>query len=183
MKKGKIIFLNGVSCSGKTTLAKKLQERLSDPFYSLNLDTFLNMTPEKYFRTDEERIIANKAATILPYTIRAFSDMGLNTIVEHIFLNIDNLLETCIELLHEYPVMFVHVTCPFEELRRRVKERIGSDNIEGHEWQLSHLVPENTYDLTIDTSKDECVDMIMELVGYLNRCTAFKTLWAQQNVM
>ena len=71
MEKGKIIFLNGVSCSGKTTLAKKLQERLSTPFYSLNLDTFLNMTPNKYFRIPDDRAIANKSASILPHTIWA----------------------------------------------------------------------------------------------------------------
>ena len=41
MEKGKIIFLKGVSSSGKTTLAKSLQEQLNEPFYWPAADSFL----------------------------------------------------------------------------------------------------------------------------------------------
>lgn len=34
-KKGKIILLNGVSSAGKTSLAKKLQEVLDEPYFHL----------------------------------------------------------------------------------------------------------------------------------------------------
>jgi chloramphenicol 3-O-phosphotransferase len=52
MEKGKIIFLNGVSSSGKTTLAKSLQERLPDLFYWIAVDIFIDMMPKKYFSID-----------------------------------------------------------------------------------------------------------------------------------
>ncbi|MGV2644490.1 chloramphenicol phosphotransferase, partial [Clostridium perfringens] len=39
MKRGNIIFLNGVSSSGKTTLAKQLLKRLPD-FYHYSIDDF-----------------------------------------------------------------------------------------------------------------------------------------------
>lgn len=182
MEKGKTIFLNGVSCSGKTTLAKALQERLSTPFYSLSLDTFINMSPVKYFSDPNGRTIVNKAVFILPHTIKTFSDMGLNTVIDHVFLNIDSLMDECVELLHDYPLMFVHVTCPLEEHRRRAKERFGNDNFETQEWQLSNLLPkDNIYDLTIDTAKEDCVDKIIELLDYPEKFTAFKTLWSQRN--
>jgi chloramphenicol 3-O-phosphotransferase len=48
LEKGRIIILNGVSSVGKSTLAKTLQERLSDPFYLMDVDTFVRMAPEKY---------------------------------------------------------------------------------------------------------------------------------------
>lgn len=182
MNKGKIIFLNGVSCSGKTTVAKKLQERLASPFYSLSLDTFINASPVKYFNDPDGRTIINKAVSMLPHTIKTFSNMGLNTIIDHVFLNIDNLMEECVELLHEYPLMFVHVTCPLEEHRRRTKERIGSDDFEAQVWQLAHLIPQDDiYDLTIDTSTDECIDKIIDLLNYPENFTAFKTLWLQRS--
>ena len=57
MQKGKIIFLNGVSSSGKTTPAKTLQARLPEPYYWLSVDTFMDMTPEKYMSNDDDEVI------------------------------------------------------------------------------------------------------------------------------
>ena len=50
MNKGKIIVLNGVSSSGKTTLAKALQEALDEPYTRLSIDDFINMMPEKLIK-------------------------------------------------------------------------------------------------------------------------------------
>jgi len=38
MSKGKVICLNGVSSSGKSTLAKSLQEKLNEPYYLMSED-------------------------------------------------------------------------------------------------------------------------------------------------
>ena len=187
MQKGKIIFLNGVRASGKTTTARTLQERLDAPFYLINFDAFINMTPIKYFTDEkyfkdstESRKVANKAVSMLPHTIKSFSDMGNNTIIEHILLNVDTLMEECVKILHEYPVLFVHVICPTEELRRREEERGGQ--VGYAEGQLSYLTPENTYDITVDTfanPTEECADKIIEILNYPEKFTAFKTLWEQ----
>ena len=180
MGKGKIIFLNGASCSGKTTLANKLQERLTEPFYYCGLDTFINMSPVRYFSDPNGRTTVNKAVSILPHTVKTFSDMGLNTVVDHVFMKIDNLLEKCVEILHEYPVLFVHVTCPLEEHLRRAKERgVNSEGILG---QLPLVIPQDIYDLTIDTTEEECADKIIEMLDYPEKFTAFKTLWEQRTV-
>jgi hypothetical protein len=45
MNPGKIIFLNGVSSSGKSSLDKELQKRLTEPFLRLQLDAFIEMLP------------------------------------------------------------------------------------------------------------------------------------------
>lgn len=55
MKKGKIIYLNGVSSAGKTTLSKTLQERLTEPYYWMSMDTFMNMTPKKFINNDSDK--------------------------------------------------------------------------------------------------------------------------------
>jgi chloramphenicol 3-O-phosphotransferase len=41
--KGKIIVLNGVSSAGKSSLARKLQEIMPEPWFHLSLDTFDSM--------------------------------------------------------------------------------------------------------------------------------------------
>ena len=43
-----IVILNGVSSSGKSTLAKMIQDRSGFPFYRLDIDDFILMAPEKF---------------------------------------------------------------------------------------------------------------------------------------
>ena len=117
-------------------------------------------------------------------TIKTFSDMGLHTVVDDVFSVSQELLEECVDILHDYPVLFVHVTCSLEELRRREKER-GDRTIGQAEEQLSILLPlDNTYDVTVDThmdTKEKCADKIIERLDCHNNDTAFKILWKQRN--
>ncbi|MCL2003175.1 MAG: AAA family ATPase [Oscillospiraceae bacterium] len=192
MEKGKIIFLNGVSSAGKTTLAKALQERFDEPYYIINVDMFLGtgiMFPEKFATNDlAEFEMFVRTLSGMHHSIKLYSDLGMNTIVDHVLVNrffdLGNpkLMEECVELLHEHPVLFVHVTCSVEKLRRREKKR--SDRHSGQaEGQLVQLVPKDTYDLIVDTynsTLDECVDEIITTLGCPDRFMAFKVLWAQQ---
>jgi len=180
MEKGKIVFLNGVSSAGKTTLAKTLQARLNEPFYLLAHDIFLEMVPDKYRNPDGKSVKAN-AVSVMRHTVRIFSDMGLNVIIDDVLIKGFDWLDKYVELLHDYPVLFVHVTCPLEELRRREKERGDRDIGQGEE-QLSILNPQNTYDITVDTfnnSREECADEIIKALNYPPKFTAFKALWVQ----
>jgi len=183
MDKGKIIFLNGVSSSGKSTLAKVLQARLSEPFYVLANDMFTNdiVSPDKFIEMDWRKTY-HRILTGMYHAVRAFSDISINVIVDDVFLTEDDRLEQCVELLHDYPVLFVHVTCPTDELRRREKER-GDRGIGQGESQISILNPQSTYDITVDNYKntnEECADMIIELLDFPEKLTAFKTICSQK---
>ena len=178
MENGRIIIMNGVSSAGKTTLAKTLQELLSAPFYLMDVDTFVGMAPEKYHNT-EGISVQHRFVSKMFHVIKLFSDMGFDMVVPFIFMNGANMLEECVTLLHAYPVLFVHVTCPAEELRRREKER-GDRGIGEAETQLSLLVPQDIYDITVDTfsrSVEECTNSVIEALDSLKKCAAFKTLW------
>jgi len=89
-----------------------------------------------------------------------------------------------VELFHDHPVLFVLVTCPLEELRRREKER--GDRIIGQaEEQLLELMPQSMYDITVDTytnTSEECADKIIEMLDNIEKCTAFKNLWSQRTL-
>lgn len=176
-KKGNIIFLNGVSSSGKTSLAKKLQSLLPTPYFHLSCDAFCGMMPDNH-QTIENFV---KAMIGMSRTIKAFSDAGISVIVDHVLLKLYGTLEECVLLLHDYPVLFVHVTCPIEELRRREKER-GDREIGQAESQLMELNPRDTYDITVDTfssSLEDCAKRIIDRSGEQESFNAFKTLYAQ----
>lgn len=191
MKKGKIIFLNGVASAGKSTLSKTLQSRLEEPYYWLNVDEFIKFSdvnpqehnPMTYFEKGKDPI------SLFPHIIKLFSDLGVNVIADAAFMrgrrNLFLAMETlkvCIEMLHEYPVLYVHVTCPLEELRRREEERFNR-NIGENEYFLAELSPVDIFDITVDTfhnTKEECADKIIELLDYPEKYKVFKTLWSQQ---
>jgi len=180
MKKGKIIFLNGVSSAGKSTLAKTLQDKLAEPFYLLANDAFADMAPEKFWNIDASATY-DRALKGMYHSIKTFSNIGINVIADDVLLKDDNYdrLAECVNLLHDYPLLFVHVTCPdLEELRRREKER-GDRDIGQGESQLAILNPQDTYDITVDmhnNSKEECADAIIELLNYPEKFRAFKNL-------
>lgn len=187
VEKGKIIILNGVSSAGKTTLAKALQGCLEKQYYLLSGDTFINMASEKHSNYENEKFPKNwlkEALAGMHHTIRLYSDMGYNTIVDHVLLNVLESLRECVDLLHEHPVLFVHVTCPIEELRRREEKR-GDRQIGQAESQLSILEPQDTdiYDLIVDThndTQDKCIHKIINALNNFENFTAFKTLRAQR---
>jgi len=187
MEKGKIIFLNGVSSSGKTTLSATLQERLMEVFFAFGADTFAFMSPKKYINHNHPEcgIIIPKAVSIMPQVVKLYSDMGFNIIVDHV-LGAPNSTNKgayeFIEPLHDYPVLFVHVVCPVDELRRREKER-GDRKIGQAEKQLSSLYPQDAYDITVNTfdnPKEECADKIIALLDYPEKFIAFKNLWSMR---
>jgi len=183
MEKGKIIFLNGVSSSGKTTISKSLQERLTEPFFLLSGDTFVSTLPEKYINSGDTQLLG-KAFELYYQTIKAFSDAGVNVIADHVFNKLITPYHKCLSLLHNHPILFVHVTCSLEELRRRENER-GDRPAGCAEYLLSVLWPEDTYDLTIDTHKetiDRCIEKIITALYNPEDFFAFKTLWTQHTV-
>lgn len=165
MDKGKIIILNGVSSSGKTTLAQALQNKLPEPYMFLSIDGILRMMPERS-RDDIDGTIRH-CQSVLHRMIRLLSDMGMNVIVDNIMLAYFDTLQECIDVLHAYPVLLVHVACPAHELRRREQAR-GDRNVGNGESQLKELQPQEQYDLTVDTyakNIEECVKDICNMVA------------------
>ena len=182
MQKGKIIFLNGVSSSGKTTLAKTLQERLPQPYFHLDVDEFCLMAPElsRYYDVGDYSL-QHKFVSNMSDIAKLLSDKGFNLIISVVFLKDYDFLEKCVTALHSHLVLFVHVTCPVDELRRREKER-GNRLIGSTEAMLPILIPRDVYDMVVDTfnsSTEECVNKIIRLLDYPEKFTAFKKLWQQ----
>ena len=182
MNKGKIICLNGVSSSGKSTLARALQETLKQPYYWMSEDTFTFILPDKFniFKNDtiDNGEIWDQAIINYYHAIKMYSDRGCNVIVDGVFDD-EEWVDMLVEILHNNPVLFVHVTCPEEELIKRELSR-GDREIGLAIEQLALLSPkEQVYDITVDTHAntiEECTGIIIVLLDNPDNYKAFGLL-------
>jgi chloramphenicol 3-O phosphotransferase len=164
MNRGKIIFLNGVSSSGKSTLAEELVNTMPDYFH-MGLDDF-DIFIDKMEDRENGHLISVETEYFFHRTISMFSDKGVNLIVDHILH--DNFTRAdCFEVLKNYPVLFVGVHCPVEELERREKIR-GDRNVGQAKRQLEYVHKNEIYDVEVDTfteSVEECSKKVIEAVN------------------
>ena len=92
------------------------------------------------------------------YTIKLYSDLGKNVIVDHVVLNQKDGKEqmyfnNAIKLLKENPLILVKVSCSLDELMKREKERGDREIGNANEQYKIGLFPLNEYNLEISTSK------------------------------
>ena len=170
MEKGHILLLNGVSSAGKTTLTKVLQQKLTIPYYHICCDDFMNMSPPQMLRDDfSSQLLVTQS--IMHETIRLFSDKGHHVIVDDVILDLPDIpdandwLHDYVVRFGQYPVMFVRVECPVEELERRERHR-GDRSLGQAKWQLAHMNGGFPYDLVVNTYEqtlEDCADTIIAI--------------------
>ena len=116
MDKGTIILLNGTSSSGKTTLANELIKQLPD-YFALSIDEFDGIIEQMEDR-DQNRLIPVPTEYYFHRNIAMFSESGIHLVVDQI-LHDDFTLNDCLAVLKDYPVLFVGVHCPLDEIEKR----------------------------------------------------------------
>ena len=165
LKKGRIIILNGVSSSGKTTLAKAIQDLAPIPLYKLDIDDFIFMSPEKFNDYEHNDFSVQYAfASKFFHVVKLFSDMGFDLVVPNMFFKDTDTLKEFRVLLKDYPVLVVNITCPLEELKRR--ETLRGDRKPGSaqsqlqllETQFDHSITVNNFENT----NEACAEMILK---------------------
>lgn len=176
MSKGKIILLNGVSSSGKSTLGLALQDTLSEKYFLFSQDGFSETWPYKFWKEDGDGIYI-ETMKYMNRTIRMLAESGVNIIIDHLFL--DNgkpnatgvvVLRDCVESFWDLPVLFVRVDCDYDELDRRERWR-GDRGVGTAKWQLKELYPKYTYDMVVSTSAlstIRCAEEITKVMAKIN---------------
>ncbi len=147
MLKGNIIFLNGVSSSGKTTLARALIQLLPDYFHFSSDD--YDLVIEKMEDRENQRLISVDTEIFIHRTIRMFSDFGVNLVVDHILHN-EATLQDFQATLAGYPVIMTGVHCPADVLNQREKDR-GDRYIGLANRQLGFVHKNINYDIEVNT--------------------------------
>ncbi len=166
MDKGRIIFLNGVTSSGKTSIVEALQERDDIFFYVVANDLFQEMIGEKYLRENYWKYLS-EVIIMMYHTAKLYSDMGKNVLIDGILVERDEIsphYQRLLEILRDNPLDLVEVYCPLDICRER--NIIRGDRYESQSDEQYELLAKNIkYRLRVDTSlysPSECADIIIK---------------------
>lgn len=183
---GKIIFLNGTSSSGKSEIARALQEKLPQPYLYFSIDQWLHMLPEKFMSSADEDLPPDREKEMvdifpvmmsaLHQSIATFMTSGVNLVVDHV-LQRQDWLEECVRILDGSRVLFVGVFCDPNEVRR--KESEGTLPIGLGDSQVTRVHAHDLYDLKVDTCQMTAEDICALIIQALDRSslpTAFQQL-------
>ena len=183
-----VIFLNGPSSSGKSSIARALQRLLAEPYLHVGVDYFLAPLPSRYFghdpapgtpaaegvqwlsRTDEHGQLFEIAVGPLARRVHAagraaaagWARSGLNLILDEVLLD-DEIFRGYLCEFAGLDVLFVGVHCSLLALEAR--ERVRLDRAQGQARGHHELVHANKeYDVEVDssdTSAEDCARAIL----------------------
>ena len=163
---GRIIFLNGVTSSGKTSIVEALQERDDVFFYVVANDLFQEMVGDKFLREDYWKYLS-EVIIMMYHTAKLYSDMGKNVLIDGILVERDEIkphYQQLMEILKENPLDIVEVYCPLDICRERNIAR--GDRYETQSEEQHELMAQNIkYSLRVDTSvnsPEECAEMVVK---------------------
>lgn len=160
-----VIFLNGCTSAGKTSIARALQELLDPPHVRLGIDDAFAMLPRKlhnhpdgfFFDTDPRGEIRLNHGAVGLSLLRAHARMaaavsrsGVDIILDEVVL--DQLLRDDWQVaLAGCDVFTVGIHCALAELERREANR-GDRLIGQARGQIDLVHAGMTYDLEVDTT-------------------------------
>ena len=175
---GKIIILNGVSCVGKTTLAKTIQTLADDLIYRISIDDYFRMIPANKIYSDNGDNIRN-AISFMHNSICFLAENKFNVIVDMIYLQKDgdeSIIDECRRLFKDYDVVMVKLSCMSQELKSRASQRLDRD-FNYIQRQIAMQFPDSAYDIVLDTYKycpEECAMNVLNFISSGAECTAIK---------
>ncbi len=181
-----VIFLNGTSSSGKTTLSHALQQALADVYLHVSVDTYLSQIAQCDLNN------ASLMEERFPYIVNGFHESaaaiaraGNNVIVDYV-LQQPEWLDACVKAFEGgLPALFVGVHCPLEVLEAREVSRGGDRKQGAARFQFNRVHSHRTYDLELDTSSlgvEACVSEIIAYIESGSKPSAFERLRAQSEI-
>lgn len=186
---GKIILVNGIQASGKSTICSLLQNKLTETHIYLPLDKYLELMPKRLVNFDAKTIntepdgitvkcegqgneqicklqVGPKAmnfAQHYPDIVKLFANLGHNIIIDGVYYG--PWLKWIAQQFNDYQVLFVKIDCPLDVALKREKDR-GS--FVGLVRGIYNEFEENkNYDFVIDSSKfsaDNCAEDIKKFI-------------------
>jgi len=166
VSKGRIIFLNGVTSSGKTSIVDALQEYEEPFFYVVANDLFEQMVGERFLRQDYWKHLG-EVIIMMYHTAKLYSDMGKNVLIDGILVERDEVrphYRQLMDILKDNPLDVVEVYCPLEICRERNIAR--GDRYETQSEEQAALMAKGIrYTMRVDTSQntpEECAAQIVE---------------------
>ena len=165
MGKGKIIFLNGVTSSGKTSIVEALQNRADCYFYVVANDLFEQMIGDRFLREDYWGHLS-RVIILMYHTAKLYSDMGHNVLIDGILVERPEIAphyRQLADILVDNPLSIVEVACPLEICRTRNLTRGDRYEMQSDE-QAAIMAQGIDYALRVETDKmspEECAEAIV----------------------
>ncbi|MEQ5788788.1 AAA family ATPase [Erythrobacter sp. NFXS35] len=175
-----LIFLNGTTSSGKTSIARALQDELVRPYCVTGIDDAFAMLPDRlhnnpdgfFFDRDErDHVRLNFGRIGLAClkahhrSVAAMARSGIDLICDEVILT-EELRRDWHEVLSGVRTAFVGVHCSLEELERR--EIIRGDRVIGQargQFDIVHLRMQ--YDIVVNSTNKTPAMLAREIAGLL----------------
>ena len=168
MQKGKIIYLGGVTSTGKTSIAREIQEISNEFFYLVSTDNLRSMINKKHLTENFFKYEMNLYIDIY-HIAKLLSDMGTNVILEGVlfeFHELTNHYQKLCNILKDNPLFTVETVCPLEICRQRNIQR--GDRGEFQSAEQDEISDKNSaLDFSVRTdiySPKECAEMILRML-------------------
>ena len=164
MAHASVIFLNGPSSSGKSTLARALQTALADHvFVHVAEDMFFAMLPAHAYAHPDFLRYGTRLYTGFAHCVAALAARGNRVIVDTVAWSPGS-LAVFLHALQETRVLAVGVHCALEVLEAREGQRRDrAVGLARRQFALTHH--DVLYDIEVDTSRaslDACVAAIVD---------------------
>ncbi|KAB1140493.1 AAA family ATPase [Streptomyces luteolifulvus] len=178
-RRGLVIFLNGTSSSGKSSIAAELLRILDEPYFHMPVDAFHAMRSRAEIPPDRLDTVLHRTWQGYHRAVAGMAAAGNNVVMDHV-LSAEWRLTDCLSLFVPQDVVFVGVHCPLEELERRERER--GDRPSGlAARQLAQVHARGVYDIECDTGSSTpraCAGRIKDFLPARPTPTAFQRLRA-----
>ncbi|MGL4996017.1 MAG: chloramphenicol phosphotransferase CPT family protein [Deefgea sp.] len=155
-----VIILNGSSSSGKTSIAKVLQELLPQQYLNFSIDSILYALPETDLQLMKQGKTITRAGYDWPslvrgyhYCLPALLQAGCHLLIDNAWCDRNEKRELLTELAG-YSVALIGVQCDIEISQAREQAR-GDRAIGLVAWQAPIVHQDMTYDIEIDTTSIE----------------------------
>ena len=189
MGAGTIIYLNGTSSSGKTSITRALDEQLHQPYLYCPIDLFEMMIPERQI---ERGVFPELNAIQSGFTacIAALASTGNNVIVDDVLcepfgypddqapMTTRELLHQRVSALHVFDILYVKVSCPLPTVEQREQAR-GNRTMGLASFQYHRMHHDSLYDVEVDTilqTPDACATRILATLAQTRAPRAFQTM-------
>jgi chloramphenicol 3-O phosphotransferase len=175
-----IIFLNGTSSSGKSSIAAELLKVLEPSYFHLSIDAFSGMCDgERATKLDAPELskLLHRMRAGFHRAVAGMARAGNDVIVDYL-LSEPWRLQDCLEVMDGLDVVLVGVQCPSDELDRRERDR-GDRALGTGAAQRLTVHQHGLYDFEVDTgtsSARECAEAIKEFVEQAPGQRAFDVL-------
>jgi chloramphenicol 3-O phosphotransferase len=187
-----VIFLNGTTSAGKTSLAEALQDHLPGVWLRIGIDDGFAMLGRRYhgdqqgfwFDPDDAGAVRLNfgpagLAALSAYrrAAAAIAAGGANVIIDDVLLS-RGFLDDWLAVLPDVPIMMIGVHCALAVLESR--ERARGDRMIGQaRGQLPHVHADARYDIEVDTGITPiaaCAGIIADALSDTRRFAAFTAM-------